>query len=624
MSLVCPNGQESQPGAPEWLQMTDDMFASLVGWESVIAGVIAEIVGTTRHILTLCDSPRVDYPVFSLSDFGDQMILSAKVGQWLSAHLWDTYCQCKQPPGGCGSVFDGAELGVLALDDSTAIVHETAGTRLTPYRGSYANAGAVSHVDIGSVINELSDRLLIAVVVHDDIGDITPSESGWTVLHDVVGAIERLTVFYRWCTGSDPSTWGFDVSSGDLVVGTVGCWVDVDPVNPFGTIAGESGTTSLMVYPGYTIVDPHDVALGMAASRDTGWNEVEPGGWTEDSAINQGSIKHRTAYIVPGMPGNYTDSGFGSSPSARWAGITVVLQGKPTDATTWYSWDAPGPITYGWAVQNAAGALLDHNDHGGGLVGYHIEKHWALSEGGDLIADNVEWLVYNAALDLVNDRLVAFYTPSLGAVWPCDYISPLPTPGDPPSGVTDPHDPTPATLEGIALEVHRLELKLDAVVNRLAYLTDGLATQQTPTAGVFGQAQEVLTGDFQEVVINALQAMSNYDPVSYAEHEIASGVTGDWEDTTGYAGYRIHLTTIPNYTGRRVSSPTFYEVNSRADQLGWFAPHVSGGQLDYRLTVWEDSIAWCPAPYCDGLVLHLAPGVVATVYGLTVQYRPVN
>lgn len=377
---------------------------------------------------------------------------------------------------------------------------------------------------------------------------------------------------------------------------------------------------------GQTLVSDYDnqfCLLMFCSMKNNDWPST-PSGWNAWEAQYCDIGIHLSYQSVIETAGSHTGLALSEGAQDRWTMAQVVLNGAPGPALHYLSWDAAGPITYGWAVQSAAGSLLDHNGHGGGLVGYHIEKHWAVSEGGDLLADTVEWLVYDAAEDLVYDHIVDFYTPSVGAIWPCEYVATPPDPGAPPSGVTDPHDPTPATLEGIAAEVHRLELKLDAVVNRLAYLTDGLATQQTPTAGVFGQAEEIVTGDFQHVVINALQAMSNYNPVGYLEHEIASGVTGDWEDTTGYAGYRIHLTSIPAYTGRRVSSPTFYEVNSRADQLGWFAPHVSAGQLDYRITVWEDSIAWCPAPYCDGLVLHLAPGVVATVYGLTVQYRPVN
>jgi hypothetical protein len=275
-------------------------------------------------------------------------------------------------------------------------------------------------------------------------------------------------------------------------------------------------------------------------------------------------------------------------------------------------------------VQNAAGALVDHNNHGGSLVGYEIEKRWSAAHGGTLVPDDVEWKVYDAALNLVETVTIGYFDPAVGAAWPCNYTEEPPPPDPPPGGVTDPHAPTPETLAGIAAEVHQLELKLDAALNRMAWVTEILAAQATATAGVFGQAQEVITGDFQDVVVNALQAMSNYVPAAYYETLLATGVEGDWEDTHGYPGYHIELTAIPTWCGKRVAAVPFYEVNSRRDQLGWLTWVVNGGHLDYRITVWQDTIAWAPTEITDGLVLHLAQGCTATVYGMTKVYTPVT
>lgn len=105
-------------------------------------------------------------------------------------------------------------------------------------------------------------------------------------------------------------------------------------------------------------------------------------------------------------------------------------------------------------------------------------------------------------------------------------------------------------------------------------------------------------------------------PSGMSETLIASDLTGEFTDLGGYAAYRLSLTTVPPWAGHRAATVPLYEVNSRADQLGWCMFGTATAWDTWRLLTWTEQVFQSPDPR-TAFHVCLRPGVVADLYGLS-------
>lgn len=621
-AVHCPHGSESQPGAPEWLEITDALLSALIATRFPFAGVLSGLIGTTRHITALCDADPVEYPVFALEDFANQLQLVIKVGQWIDARLWSTYCQCRARPTGCGASYDGTEAGGITLLQALGEHHYAGGGESPAVRQeTIERSGSYSGVIVPVPSGTADGDLLVFLVGSTDGGGCTSAE-GLVSLDGAANYGSSAQLFATvWHTG-DPTTYTFasvlNNSSSAVCHRISGYGPDV----AIAVSAATSGASSTPALPSIALDYDSQLTLAYMAASGAPYSRIDPAGYTQIAGGLPYAI-HYEAWAATGLPAGPT----GSLPclegdAAWWSALQVVVHGTPASQSDWISWESSEGVPYGYAVQTASGSLLDHYESGVVSPGWRVELRWSAAEGGTLLGDIIQWRVLDEDGIAAAELEYGYFPDAAAAVWPCAYRSPVQTGPVLPPGYEDPHPAPGSSPEDIADAILELERKLDSMGALLAWMAGVVSLITGPYAIVAGQAQESLTGNAFEVLTRAAEAMSNYVPAGAAEDLLAEGVTGDWDVPGSYIAYRVVLTAIPAWTGSRAADPPLYEVNSRVHQLGWGAWRLLGGQLDYRLLVWSDQVLWAPARVAQGLLLHLEPGIVATVYGVDPVYAP--
>jgi len=135
-----------------------------------------------------------------------------------------------------------------------------------------------------------------------------------------------------------------------------------------------------------------------------------------------------------------------------------------------------------------------------------------------------------------------------------------------------------------------------------------------PWAGTVGQDGEYVEGNLGQFTRDALVAMSNYSPDHYTQTLVMAGAEEDGYLETGAKNIRVDITNIPGYAGERGGDPPLYEVNRRAEQLGWLTWEGSSGHTSPTLLVYGSQLCRCPLALASGVHVHLLPGLQADIY----------
>ena len=617
----CPCGMMPREGYGTVLYVTRTLLDVIAeGIPAFFRTQLYSRLGTSILMDGVCALPDVGFPEFTWEDATDLIGLQAKIDQWFRAWIQAAGCMCAECGGDCGDDYTGEEPELVALDAFNATHHGGGGERTAATYIGRDNQTTVGHVHITRHVNTLIGDLIIVGGNCTGTGGLSVSGSGWTELVQNGGGLQSQAVWWKLATSNGTEAITVTAGSSEDVSAWVGTFRGVDPVTPLAGLQLGSGTGTLMSLVSATLGTDNELVLSCASSRSGTWNGNEATGWTGVSAGNAGSLKQRIQRRSDLSAGATPTTTWGTGTSNSWLSWTVVVQGAQANATDWLSWATAEEVAYGWAVKTAAGDLVDEHTSGGSPKGYRIECRWWDEEGGTLAGEVVEWLVYDLDDNLLATVEVGYFEPVEAAVWPCNFSV------DPPDEVPWPEelpDPTAcgeASLEGIAEVVCELEAKLDALRAALAFNT-GLATvNQGPFIGHWGPSGAETEGNFQTVVLAGLEALANNRLVGYTETMLEEGIEGDLTILVGYPAYRVQFTTIPVWSGRRVAEVPMYEVNSRADQLGWLSFKLSDGLLDSSFLIWENMTICSPVGMSEGCELHVAPGCVCSIYGLTPVY----
>ena len=616
----CLNGSEMKPGSPEYLQLTGSIIADIFGaawWATPLQAVYQRVV---KGIEAICAGPHPGYPPLTAEVFASQLSLAAWADQWLWAHLWDTYCQCKAPEGGCGSTFTGLENGIEYLNALNATHHYAGGVETNPATvietgTHYGYAGCTA--SLNATPND-GDLLLFFVGQADPYEIIPPS--GLTLVQgayasDAAGYLWRKV----WRTG-DPVSYAFTGHANSYPAVDWFVIRGADQSDPIAASDIANGNGSHRTLPAITLAADHELTIGWAVNWGT------EGTWTLAPGYGNGVAYHpfdtshahqRSTTLDAGSTGALdVDSGN----TAHWRAIHVAVRGAPSDPTDYLSWESAEAADWGYAVQTAEGTLAENNQHGAAEDGYLIEYHWPIAEGGDLEGDGAEWQIKTKAGTLIVGWEIDYFQPAEAAVWPCNYSETPDDPPETPEGVDDPYTATPCDLCELVEQFDLLTRKVDSLYNLLNFTAGVASASQGPFTGQFGPGGETATGTFQETVLAALRSIGSSKITGWTETLLESDVEGDTSFIVGYPAYRISFTTIPAWAGKRIGTPPLYEVNSRRDQLGWAAFTIGGGLAEYRITVWQNMVLYSPAGASQGLQLHVAEGCICDVYGLEPVY----
>jgi hypothetical protein len=289
----------------------------------------------------------------------------------------------------------------------------------------------------------------------------------------------------------------------------------------------------------------------------------------------------------------------------------------------YWRWTSPAPSGYGWHYVYNFLTEPDLFDAGATDQGYWIEARFPESLGGTEPEGLVMVDVYNYAQTTQFQHSFSETVPPLIHVWVCNALELGDSTFDPLDDLSNPFpcpDGVTVTVEDALCSVLTILRSMAGYVFNINYLLGAIYGPWTATAG---QAQELVEGNLGEFVQGAVQVLSNYRPTGMTENLVEAGITGDWTIAGLGMNFRINLTAIPVWTGHRESDPILYEVNRRAEQLGWYAFSANGMLTPWRQLTWDSQYLISPTPVTDAIHIHLMPGVTGTVYQVVETYTPV-
>jgi len=536
--------------------------------------------------------------------------------------IWDSYAQCIVPESGCAVSFDPNSPGTMTLDESNAQVIEEPGVSAQPQWESCVNgSGTVIPTIAKPTGTEEGDLLLLFLSWYPPLtGSI--EGGGFTQWYEAEASAERRgRIYYRWATASEPAEYTFNLEGPYICVSihrfsNVYAAAPVDAHAEVGNLSGSSIDAPSVTTTGddRLLVTFHTVFSNQAIGAVAGMTQRASFGNVVKGIVSTQELP------VAGATGVKS----ASLPDAYpWVGMTVALSGPEEVAGgNYYRWELSDGVAHAIGIPLASESEAPYAYVLTTTDGFRAELRFPVSQGGTGEANELTLSVSDFDLGNPDGLVVPVGDVLTVYAHPCQYI-PTAVPPDPPDDWPD--DPYPAcgaTLADIAAALDDVRNRLDGLLlfsDAILRLVDAL---YGPWTGVVGQAQEDVSGHLGQFVSQALRAMSNYLPTHFDEVVLAEGVTGDAIVAGNYTRYRVHVTTVPTWAGWRGGDPRLFEVNSRAQQLGWCAFKADDAQLDNNLIVWENQVVVSPSGVGGNLYLHLVDGVVVDVYGVRELYTP--
>lgn len=393
-----------------------------------------------------------------------------------------------------------------------------------------------------------------------------------------------------------------------------------NPINTASSDTGSSGTNITMasISPTVTntklvywaIIDKDNAAFtpaaGMTVRAEIGNTDKDAVSCEDQQLVNSGNAGSRTAV-------------YGSS--GTWIAQGLCIRGA--EAGHYYRWKLDDARSWAYGIAITPNSESTAYQYGMCSYGYWVELRYPSSLGGTLPGNTYQMDVWNYQKTQHDVRTWEPGTMPWFGAYPCTYTQTPETIPPPPEDIPPGDCDVTVSTAGLAEELCKLRSRMDVVQAYLLNINALVAAMYGPYDITVGQAQENVTGHLGLALTQAAVAMSNYFRVADPPELVEEGVTGDWTTPTTAGTFYIHLTTVPSYAGKRAADPDLYEVNTRAEQLGWYMWGIGGAHTQWNRLVWADQVCVSPYDVAEDFYLHLADGVVASVYRLPESFHAV-
>lgn len=610
----CEYGQQPKPGAPEYVEVTAELLLAILGGQIGKLWPLAVFaIGSMFAVQTICNNPRPAAPDWSQWWTLNAPQIQRMVQQQIMVWIWDTYVECIPGPNGCAQAFIPNHPDIVDLDVNNATVHGGPPVSSDVIWLADKTTSGGGGAEIGGFGSPQAGDCYIVIVHCHNADSAGTAPNGFVLVHSYLMWKNYVKIYYGWYGQVAAPPWNFWFQNGyKNTYMTLLRNVDPDqPIESYWATSLWDGAPIVMPSLPYSGTAGHMIATGF--KKYNVQNPIIPPAGRDHSIalMNNDCQMAGGSWPITGPSPEQTWP-IGQPCFSRSLGA-VIPRGVPQSSGTWYSWEEDTGAKVAWGVLDAEQPEPPEYYNGCLDSGYHVEFTFPQALGGTRLDSVSQWVIKN----FPQTQTSTVTQP--GTASPHTYVHPgdkVWEPADPPEPPPDWVPPNPETgdnLAEIAAKLDELEYKLDGISSQLFSLAVPMQDWTGVFSGTFGQNQTILSGIFPDVVVGALEAMSRYDPTERSSLPEATGISGDWESAHEHWAWLITITAVPPGTGWRGGTLQCFDVNSRAEQLGWYTFREENHYLDWQVIRFGATIARAPDKYPRKLHLYLRPGVEATV-----------